>query len=233
MRKSRCLTWLAAAGLLLFMASAAQAAMTYTPVGFPTFYNDRITNRPGGFPEGMGLTLGGIPFNIPPGQNNIWWSGAYPNGLISINIPVNIFGVREVHTLINTGWGKTGGPYTWLEFYGTNGAYYRKDLYGDSDIRGWQQDSTYWTTNNISLPTVNVWGNGTQRLDKQFITLPEAFADETLLSITMSDSGALDFSRSYLQGLTVGSVPIPGSLWLLGGGLLGLAPALRRHWSRR
>jgi hypothetical protein len=197
--------------LVLSWSGSALAGLVYTPVEFRPFYNDRISNRPGGFPEGMGLILGGIPFNIPPGENNTWWSGAGQTNWVemSITIPVNIYGVTEVHPLINTGWGLTGGPYTWMEFFGSSGAYYRKDLYGDVDIRGWQYDSTVWTTNNIQLPTVEVWGNGSQHLDKQHITLPPAFRYQTLVSIKMTDAGAIAGGyashRAYLQGLTVGA----------------------------
>jgi hypothetical protein len=197
--------------LVLSWSGSALAGLVYTPVEFRPFYNDRISNRPGGFPEGMGLILGGIPFNIPPGENNTWWSGVGQTNWVemSITIPVNIYAVTEVHPLINTGWGLTGGPYTWMEFFGSNGAYYLKNLYGDVDIRGWQYDSTVWTTNNIQPPTVEVWGNGSQHLDKQYITLPPAFRYQTLVSIKMTDAGAIAGGyashRAYLQGLTVGA----------------------------
>src|SRR4051794_29838784 len=90
-----------------------------------------------GYPEGL-VTLGGIPFNIQKvGGNNAWnaevVSGAYPHVLdISLNIP----NATEVHALINTFYGQPGPTsYVTLEFFGTGGAFFRKDLIGNVDVR--------------------------------------------------------------------------------------------------
>lgn len=228
MKKTKILFLTLVSAMLLGWSSSAVAMPTYCPIDITAFCNTRIIQANYGFPEGMGQILGGVPFDIPVGQNNAWWSdNGTPWSLSQITIPVNIFGVQEVHSLINTGWGMTGGPYTWLEFYGTNGAYFKKDLYGDVDIRGWQYDDPKWTTNSILSPTIQVWANTRQHVDKQLITLPDIFTHETLLNIVMSDAGAANNGswnshRAYLEGLTVAvnPVPEPSSMLLLSMGLM-------------
>jgi hypothetical protein len=144
---------------------------------------------------------------IPPGTNNIWWSGfaggADPQ---AIEITINLF-VQEVHTLINTGWGATGGPYAYLEFFGAGGGYYRKDLYGNEDIRDWYNGAY---TNGINgTTTINVFWQDNRRIDKQQINLPPEFLRQRLLKMRMVDNGSNGFQRTYLQGLTVGLLPPP------------------------
>jgi len=145
------------------------------------------------FPEGD-VVLGGVPFSITSGTNNIWQasgSGGVPPYVL--DIVTNEYGVDGVYTLINTHGGVTGGPYVWLEFFGTNGAYYKKGLYGDDDIRDYYEN---WYTNNINgTTTVNVfkYGSGYQnevRLDKQWIDLPAYFDNEILTGIRLTDDGA-------------------------------------------
>jgi hypothetical protein len=213
MRLRHILITLILMAFLFAIRGGAQAGvpLVYKTVGFPQYYNDEITNRDADYPEGNNLVLGGIPFNIPAGQNNIWWSGSAggsdPQVLeIMINLPF----VREVHTLINTGWGAGGGPYAYLEFFGSAGAYFKKDLYGDVDIRDWNAGSY---TNSINgTTTINVISTKkNHRVDKQVIVLPPEFARQTLVNMRMVDNGANGFQRTYLQGLTVGLNPPPSS----------------------
>ncbi|MBN1816247.1 MAG: hypothetical protein JW828_02735 [Sedimentisphaerales bacterium] len=153
------------------------------------------------------VKLGGIPFCIPEGNNG--WTSSQGSGTVSVDIPVNVLGVREVHTLINCSWGQVG-PYTRLEFYGDQGAYYARDLYGNSDIRDWLNNVFTNSINNTT--SINVW-SGTAvtsqagkacRVDKQAILLPEPFAGQILTHIRMSDWGAANSHRAFLSGLTVG-----------------------------
>jgi hypothetical protein len=132
------------------------------------------------------VDLGGIPFCIPEGNNG--WTSSQGSGIISVNIPVNRMGIREVHTLINTSWGQVG-PNTKLEFYGDQGAYYAKSLSGNSDIRDWL--NTTWTNSINNTSTINVWSGTTVtsnpgtvcRIDKQAIYLPADFAVQTLTHV--------------------------------------------------
>jgi N-acetylneuraminic acid mutarotase len=158
------------------------------------------------FPEGD-VVLGCVPFSIPSGTNNIWQSNASPGSPDYVDITVNECGVAGVHTLINTHGGVSGGPYAWLEFFGTSCAYYKKGLYGDVDMRDYYYN---WYTNNINgTTTTNVftYGSGYQnevRLDKQWIDLPSQFDTETLTSIRLTDTGAPSPGQyPFLAGVTV------------------------------
>ena len=170
------------------------------------------------YPEGD-LVWGGIPFSIPTGGNNYWssrWSCNGPppeepcalaDNPRSIDVAVHRFGVREVHTIINTAWGRSGTPaYAWLEFFGSGGAYFRKDLVGNDDVRNWDSSSP----NEINgITTVNVFaedpdGKYERLLDKQMIELPNEFHTQTLETIRMTDNGGESLSRAFLYGITVG-----------------------------
>ena len=72
--------------------------------------------------------LGNVPFNIPNTTNNIW-NSRHAGGpkLKMLTVDVGLFGVTEVHTLINTSWGKTAGLAS-IEFHGSDDAYYKKNF---------------------------------------------------------------------------------------------------------
>lgn len=155
-----------------------------------------------GFPAGT-VTLGGVPFDIPASGVNYWHSVAAggPNPR-TIEVAVNRFGVQEVHTLINTYWGQPGpASYAVIECLGSDGAYSRKDLVGNADIRDWND---FIFTNAINgTTTQNVVLLGPHRLDKQMLALPADFHDETLLLVRFSDHGNDGLQRAFLAGLTV------------------------------
>jgi hypothetical protein len=134
-----------------------------------------------------------------------------------LDIPVQRFGVHHVYTLINTMWGKTGGPYARLEFWGDSGGYYSKDLFGDVDIRDYNRST--WT-NNIRGLTENVYlsPGADKRLDMQSIPLPQTFLNQTLVKIRLSDWGGADMQRVFLYGLTLASDYSGGSMAQLAAG---------------
>jgi uncharacterized membrane protein len=171
-------------------------------IGLGNGYNANLQDVDGAFPAGL-VTLGGVLFNIPSTGNNYWHSVAAggPNPR-SIDVTTSRPGVVEVHTLINTYWGQPGPTsYAYLEFFGSDGAYYRKDLIGDIDVRDFNQLSF---TNNINgTSTTNVVTIGSHRLDKQRIDLPADFHNETLVKITLSDNGSDGLTRAFLAGVTV------------------------------
>jgi hypothetical protein len=190
----------------LYVETFAYGATTYVAVDLTGIANGRLGH--GGaqdLPAGR-VVLGGISFYIPENVDNLWTSNQ-GSGTISVDIPVGVYSATDVHTLINTSWGQVG-PYTKLEFYGSNGTYFAKDLYGNSDIRDWLQ--SYWTNYINGTTTIEVWSgvapdfqNRACRIDKQHIVLPEEFKTETLTYIRISDWGASEFHRAFLMGVTV------------------------------
>ena len=153
------------------------------------------------------VTLGNIPFDIP--YENESWSSCYGNGgtTNSVSIDIGISNVTEVHTLINTFWGRSGSNWVHIECYGDKGAYYKKDLIGGIDIRDWANNE--FTNSTSSSSTMEVWGDGYARIDKQTILLPSDFSSQTLLKIKLSDDGygwnqgVYPPQRSFIAGLTV------------------------------
>jgi hypothetical protein len=215
--------------LVLCISHTASAG--YVTVDLSPYTNARIQNyqpSSAGYPEGH-VTLGGVPFDIEKvGGNNAWnaeyVSGPYPHVL---DIPLNIPDAQEVHTLINTFYGQPGpASYIKLEFFGSGGAYYSKDLIGDVDVR----DHFYsrWTNTINGTSTINVYSSGggfgqESRLDKQQIVLPSSFLGETLTEFRLTSTGGVLISDASIQGLTVlSSVPEPAGLSLLAVGALGM-----------
>ena len=163
MRLTPSFAFTAAMTLAMFLCTGRPASAGYVMVDLSPYANARIQNyqpSSAGYPEGL-VTLGGVPFNIQAvGGNNAWNAedvpGAYPHVL---DIPLNIANAQEVDTLINTFYGQPGPTsYVELEFFGTGGAYYRKDLIGDVDVR----DHFYggWTNTINGTSTVNVYSSG-------------------------------------------------------------------------
>jgi hypothetical protein len=207
--------------LILGGSPLSAAALVYTPI--PFHYN--------GFHDGSGdtstpaghVTLGGVPFSIPQSPNkNTWYCGMSGDGTNPLTIPVNIYGIREVDTLIVTQWGVVGSQTVKLQFYGDGGAYQEKILVGDVDIRNWLNDPNGYTHYINGTTTTNVYMgpspdfyNWNHYIDKQRIDLGPDFAHQTLTHIILTDSGADYSQRAFLYGVTVGAVRRPGASLLL------------------
>lgn len=228
-------------GMAAFVSHATvHAEAISTCVDLSAIANWHYQDLNSGLPTGS-VTLGGVPFQLPNSGVNGWLSihgSANGSDTVVADLPVGVFGVTRVSTLMNTMWGQVG-PYTKLEFFGEGGAYYVKELVGNSDIRDWLNN--YWSPwlNDINnTTTTSVWSglddywadNVPCRIDKQAIDLPSSFAADTLSSIRITDWGHNDFHRAFLIGVTVTSVPEPGSVVLVGVGTVSL---LAYAWRRR
>jgi len=202
--------------LTLILTGSTLAAPAYYPIDISSKCNARLQSIAWGqgaqYPEGA-VMLGSVPFNIQTaGGNNIWWARPVPpdaQGQRSIIIPINMNGITEVHTLINTTNGLPGpAAYACIEYFGSSGAYYRQDLIGNSDIRDYLLGNL---TNNINgTSTINVFKAGSGfhnevRLDKQCIHLAQcatAFATQRLDHIVISDWGGSN-QEIFIAGITL------------------------------
>lgn len=226
------LTTAAMSAALLGLCGAAGAA-TQT-IDLAPVANTRIEDAVLGgatYPTGA-LTLGGVPFAVGAQGNNIWNSHVAAgggDGIVSVDVSVNLASVSTVHTLISSIWGEhVDGTWATIEFLGSGDGYYRVALDGNAQIRDYNYNPNY-TTNLDGAWTREVWSNGqgvgTQHLDMQTFALPATFADETLQTIRLTDAGGLYFQRTFLAGVTVevSPVPEPTPALMLGLGLVAVA----------
>lgn len=198
------------------LALASRALGQFSSIDFA--HNSNAQNWFPDFPTGN-VTLGGVPFAVPTSGNNVWHSdlasGANPRIL---DIPVNVYGVDRINSLINSFWGESApGTFAAFEFYGSNGAFHSIALDGGSDVRDYLQGSHANAINGTTTINVYTAGQGfhnERRVDMQKIILPEAFRTQTLQSIRLIDNGTgwigavspLE-QRTYLAGLTAQSSP--------------------------
>jgi hypothetical protein len=208
-----------ACSLIAIAFAAASAHAGEIPIDISSLANKPWTfsGAPGGayiyngntFPIGA-QNFGGVPFAIPTGPNNYWNAAAAANfgsGVVSLNIPVGVYGVTSAFTLLNTFWGWAGPTaYLYVTFTGSDGATETVPLVGDVNVRDYNNDGNTNTINNTS--TIQVWQNGLgQRLDRQEYVLPAAFRTQTLTSVTITDTGnqgnGTNGSRAVFSSLTV------------------------------
>jgi len=196
-------------------APIVPAAGRLTPIDLAPYANRRLQNVGYGavslFPEGM-LTLGGMPFTIPVGGNNVWTGAAAtgPNPR-PLDVAVNATGATRVYTLINTLWGeRDAGVRASITFFGSAGAVYTVLLDGNEHIRDYLWNT--WTNSINGTSTANVFNAGSGqgigpnnqvRLDMQKFTLPSVFATQTLTMIRFSDWGGDVYQRLLVSGITV------------------------------
>ncbi|HEY9175372.1 MAG TPA: hypothetical protein VI136_24060 [Verrucomicrobiae bacterium] len=202
--------------VVLAMANVCTRADTYQPIDLSSTFNQPLAYLSYTFTPGN-ILLGGVPFTIPTSGNQMWdgySAGGGGSDVRTNQFPVGVFGVKSVHTLLNTTWGTAGGPYAWIEFFGSSGAYYRKDLYANVDIRDHSPSNGYPYLIN-GTTTVKVWDNGLSGsaynlLDKQQIDLPAEFLTQTLTRICLTDAGHGEYhQRLVFVGATVVTASYP------------------------
>jgi hypothetical protein len=214
---------------LLLEADATRGEI-FTTIDLSAYCNNSLQTFANGrehtslYPKGS-VVLGGVPFSIPEHGNNAWDAARIaPSGTVTLDVPIGVYGLSEVHTLIFTSKGLAdGNSYACLQFFGSGGGFYEKSLYGNIDMRDWHQGDYTNTINGTT--TLNVWTVGSgyhdeNRLDMQNIALPGAFTTQTLTMMRIVDNGYYTDSpapgqRIFLSGLTVASVPEPSTFRIL------------------
>lgn len=194
------------------LASMAQAG-EFTSVSLAEFADANLQAVNSAYPSGSPVLLGGVPFDIPAGVNNFIQTSSL-SGTVVLTFPIGQRQVAGVHTLINTYWGENGaGTLASLTFDFDDGSSVVKPLDGNADIRDFYQNvftnsiNGSTTTNVVSTDNDGAAGPNQYRLDKQFVDL-SAFADRTLISMTLTDSGSNGVQRTFLAGITVQSLVI-------------------------
>jgi hypothetical protein len=213
--------------VVVFSMLSSPVMATFIPVDFSSSHNVRIQDRNSSFPEGD-IILGGIPFEIPVGGYNEWSSGdgrgggSGNDGQWILDVPVNASAIRTVYTLINTHWGTTQSGRMIVEFFGSDGAYFSKDLIGSDDIRDW---NLHYGDQINGVTTVNVvyesagHDGDPDAMDMQIFELPIDFYSETLQTIRVTDNRTTFIHSGLVSGITV--VPEPATIMMLGlGGLV-------------
>lgn len=226
--------------LVALCSSGLAANAQYTQIALPT-YDDNLQHLTNGFmyPVSGPLMVGGVPFTLAAdGNGNNTWSATPIFGMPQppsnvLDIPVNVFGVTQAFTLINSYFGSFGSTVGTVEFKGSGGADASFDLTEGVNIR----DHYLGGFNDAITPGTPeaVFGDGSVHLDRQTFTLPSEFAGQTLTDIVLTGLGGVTLSAQdgepFIAGVTVttSAVPEPGTLALaLTGGLAGSAFAFRR-----
>jgi hypothetical protein len=181
------------------------------------------------YPQNGGpLTVGGVGFNlatVSDGHTGVIQGncGQYGNSCVanaSYLIPVNLFGVGTVYTLMNSAWGEIGSTIGSLVLTGALGETYTYNLVEGDNIRDHNNDGYNNFAANISGSAS--YGGGQVRLDMQTILLPVAFDSDTLLSIQFNAFGGYPEGDPFIAAIsTMSAVPGP----VVGTGLPGLIAA--------
>ena len=209
--------------MALLAGTAASRADVYTTLTLPTLNAD------------LRVSLGGAAY-VPlfPGVQN-WTSVPFQLAVSAagntsfidgvLDIPVDVFGVTQAYTLINSAFGTFGANNGSVEFCGTS-AQYKVDLIQGQNIR----DHLNNVFNNVidGTSAVPAFVDGWARLDQQNYTLPAAFATQTLVSmrftgINLGNPGG----SAFINAATVAVTEPAGALLLVSGGAALLA------WRRR
>jgi hypothetical protein len=156
------------------------------------------------FPTGGPLTVDGIPFDLATigGNQDTGIIQTAANTFDSVDIPIGVFGVTSAYALVNSAWGACGANVGEIDFVGSAGTYVYSLTEGNN-IRD-HFEGGYCNSVTGVAATANF---GPDRLDMDAITLPAAFAGETLESIEFVGYGLGEAGSPFLAGLTLDPDP--------------------------
>jgi MYXO-CTERM domain-containing protein len=218
----------------LWMASLCVTAHAdYTELTLPDLNADIRTWTNGSVYNSLfpgDVTWNGVPFTLAEdGAGNTAWmkDDTAPE---SLDITVDVFGVTDAYTIINSAWGSYGTTDGYVEFFGSDGAYYSAPLVQGTNLRDHNNGGFNNTIDGVNA--VTAFDGGAARLDMQLYTLPATFADETLETIRFTSGATSGSGVPFIAAATVETagepepepaIPAPGALLLtaLGAGLLG------------
>lgn len=181
--------------------------------------NARLT----GCPVGL-VSLDDVSFNLlPQSVSNSWDAGVGTTmGVPSTNsmqLPVQLYGVRALDLLINTSWGNPGSTNIFLTLTCSDGSSYTNSFVEGVDTRDWLEniyDNLLTSSNSAQVFSGSSGGLGAGwgRIDKQHIILPARFAGLAVTNLVLTDTGVTGSStdssydlsvhaqRSFLYGVT-------------------------------
>lgn len=182
--------------------------------------------------HGGSLTVGGIPFTLatigPNSHTGVIQSSTQDGADQTFSLNVGLYGVTSAFTLIDTAFGTCGTTVGALEFIGSSTTY----TYSLTEGNNVRDHYNGYYCNGIGLSDRMIY-YGFDRLDRQSIVLPAAFAHETLESIVFESFGKGVGGAPFLAAVTLdpasNAVPEPVT-WPLGLIALLAMPLAHRRW---
>lgn len=227
MTKSQIITTLA-----LATAAVAARGQFYTEIDISSQVNADIQTYTYGnnYPTGGGeLNAGGVPFGLALLNNTPDTTGVVQTPNNGGQVESYTFSVQPgtyataLYTLINTSWGEAGVNEGSVVVAGSRGETATLNLLEGFNVRD-HADAV--NCNTYTDPTVvpanfGMPATGLVRLDRQVLLLPSSFNGDTVASITFNGIGNGQPDGSpFLAGMTLQTVPEPGSLVVFGLGTL-------------
>jgi hypothetical protein len=195
-------------------------AMLFAGVGFSADLQFNMLNLNGnftldgsadisGFPLGPQTYLGNVPFDQTDAYGQVW-NASYSDPAI-LNILMDIPDATGFYSLINTWWGQDAsvGSFAAIAFGFSDDSSFTVDLYGNQDIRDFNNPGSEFTTTINGTTTLPVYQNtsgASYFIDRQWFDFSlYGDAGKTLTSVTFTDTGAWGFQRFLVSGATVQS----------------------------